>query len=157
MVKLFYRRYIGKMDAITISVWNQRKINKKEGGGFLGCVRLMSNAIQRLKDTGCIHCSQLPGLHVITLLLFLDQRLDLTKANPNDTDQVKGQIVISLLSRDQHSSSSHSNSSTPVVQTVVDALGNVTSPALGIQESPAASAPLPTGTFSYSADSWLLY
>lgn len=46
-------RYIGKMDAITISVWNHRKIHKKEGGGFLGCVRIMSNAIQRLKDTGC--------------------------------------------------------------------------------------------------------
>ena len=41
------------MDAITISVWNHKKIHKKEGGGFLGCVRIMSNAIQRLKDTGC--------------------------------------------------------------------------------------------------------
>lgn len=46
-------RYIGKSDAITISVWNHKKIHKKEGGGFLGCVRIMSNAIQRLKDTGC--------------------------------------------------------------------------------------------------------
>ena len=50
---LFSFRYIGKSDAITISVWNHKKIHKKEGGGFLGCVRIMSNAIQRLKDTGC--------------------------------------------------------------------------------------------------------
>ena len=48
-----FNSYIGKLDAITISVWNHRKIHKKEGGGFLGCVRIMSNAIQRLKDTGC--------------------------------------------------------------------------------------------------------
>lgn len=104
--------YIGKLDAITISVWNHRKIHKKEGGGFLGCVRIMSNAIQRLKDTGY-------------------QRLDLAKANSTDTDQVKGQIVISLLSREQHNSSnSHlNNTTTPLVQTVVDALGNVAVPA----------------------------
>lgn len=50
---LLPHRYIGKSDAITISVWNHKKIHKKEGGGFLGCVRIMSNAIQRLKDTGC--------------------------------------------------------------------------------------------------------
>ncbi|XP_046461626.1 E3 ubiquitin-protein ligase SMURF1-like [Daphnia pulex] len=123
--------YIGKSDAITISVWNHKKIHKKEGGGFLGCVRIMSNAIQRLKDTGY-------------------QRLDLTRANANDTDQVKGQIVISLLSREQHNSSScHENSATPVVQTVVDALGNVASPAspAGIQEAATASvtSPLPQG------------
>ena len=77
--------------------------------------------------------------------VFADQRLDLTKANPTDTDQVKGQIVISLLSRDQHNSSnSHSNSAAPV-QTVVDALGNVaTSPA---QQVPTTNAvPLPAGT-----------
>lgn len=46
-------RYIGKNDGITISVWNHRKIHKKQGGGFLGCVRILSNTIQRLKDTGC--------------------------------------------------------------------------------------------------------
>ena len=53
MLIQFLYRYIGKLDAITISVWNHKKIHKKEGGGFLGCVRIMSNAIQRLKDTGC--------------------------------------------------------------------------------------------------------
>lgn len=48
-------RYVGKTDSITISVWNHKKIHKKQGAGFLGCVRLLSNAISRLKDTGCKH------------------------------------------------------------------------------------------------------
>nr|CAD7413165.1 unnamed protein product [Timema poppensis] len=48
-----YDLYIGKGDGITVSVWNHKKIHKKQGGGFLGCVRIMSNTIQRLKDTGC--------------------------------------------------------------------------------------------------------
>ena len=48
-------------DTITISVWNDKKIHSKKDGGvikmnnagaFLGCVKLLSNAIQRLKDTG---------------------------------------------------------------------------------------------------------
>ncbi|KAG7271158.1 hypothetical protein CRUP_002807 [Coryphaenoides rupestris] len=47
-----YDLYIGKSDSITISVWNHKKIHKKQGAGFLGCVRLLSNAINRLKDTG---------------------------------------------------------------------------------------------------------
>lgn len=46
-------RYVGKGDGITISVWNRRKIHKKAGSGFLGCVRIVSSAIHRLKDTGC--------------------------------------------------------------------------------------------------------
>ena len=49
----FFFSYIGQKDSITISVWNHKKIHKKQGAGFLGCVRIMSNAIQRLKDTGC--------------------------------------------------------------------------------------------------------
>uniref|UniRef100_A0A665VR73 HECT-type E3 ubiquitin transferase n=1 Tax=Echeneis naucrates TaxID=173247 RepID=A0A665VR73_ECHNA len=48
-----YDLYIGKADSITISVWNHKKIHKKQGAGFLGCVRLLSSAINRLKDTGC--------------------------------------------------------------------------------------------------------
>ncbi|EHH25122.1 hypothetical protein EGK_08884 [Macaca mulatta] len=47
-----YDLYIGKSDSVTISVWNDKKIHKKQGAGFLGCVRLLSNAINRLKDTG---------------------------------------------------------------------------------------------------------
>ena len=46
-------RYIGKCDGITISVWNHKKIHKKHGGGFLGCVRIAASAVQRLRDTGC--------------------------------------------------------------------------------------------------------
>uniref|UniRef100_A0A665VS23 HECT-type E3 ubiquitin transferase n=1 Tax=Echeneis naucrates TaxID=173247 RepID=A0A665VS23_ECHNA len=49
-----YDLYIGKADSITISVWNHKKIHKKQGAGFLGCVRLLSSAINRLKDTGLI-------------------------------------------------------------------------------------------------------
>uniref|UniRef100_A0A8C7YW62 E3 ubiquitin-protein ligase SMURF2 n=1 Tax=Oryzias sinensis TaxID=183150 RepID=A0A8C7YW62_9TELE len=77
-----YDLYIGKSDSITISVWNHKKIHKKQGAGFLGCVRLLSNAINRLKDTGY-------------------QRLDLNKLSPNDSDTVRGQIVLSLQSRDR--------------------------------------------------------
>uniref|UniRef100_A0AAX7VSW8 HECT-type E3 ubiquitin transferase n=1 Tax=Astatotilapia calliptera TaxID=8154 RepID=A0AAX7VSW8_ASTCA len=77
-----YDLYIGKSDSITISVWNHKKIHKKQGAGFLGCVRLLSNAINRLKDTGY-------------------QRLDLNKLGPNDNDTVRGQIVVSLQSRDR--------------------------------------------------------
>ncbi|MEQ2164717.1 hypothetical protein GOODEAATRI_009636, partial [Goodea atripinnis] len=56
-------RYIGKSDSITISVWNHKKIHKKQGAGFLGCVRLLSNAINRLKDTGCKY-----PFHALSLL-----------------------------------------------------------------------------------------
>ncbi|CAB3385797.1 Hypothetical predicted protein [Cloeon dipterum] len=99
-----YDLYLGKSDDITISVWNNRKIHKKQGSGFLGCVRIMSNAIQRLKDTGY-------------------QRLDLCKANQDDPEPVKGQIVISLLSRDLNSTLqgvSHN--------AVVDQLGDISCP-----------------------------
>ncbi|BFZ17439.1 hypothetical protein BsWGS_20477 [Bradybaena similaris] len=77
-----YDLYIGQKDSIIISVWNHKKIHKKQGAGFLGCVRIMSNAVQQLKDTGF-------------------QRLDLQRQNPDDTDAVRGQIVISLISRDR--------------------------------------------------------
>ena len=50
-----YDLYIGCNDAITISVWNEKKSQNKtqlSSGAFLGCIRLLSNAIDRLKDTG---------------------------------------------------------------------------------------------------------
>lgn len=62
-------RYIGKADSITISVWNHKKIHKKQGAGFLGCVRLLSNAINRLKDTGCKYpfvCAEVCSLCLLT-------------------------------------------------------------------------------------------
>uniref|UniRef100_V5G4U9 E3 ubiquitin-protein ligase SMURF1 n=1 Tax=Anoplophora glabripennis TaxID=217634 RepID=V5G4U9_ANOGL len=75
-----YDLYIGKTDTITISVWNHRKVHKKQGSGFLGCVRIVNFLIQRLKDTGY-------------------QCLDLGKASQDDSEPVKGQIIISLLTR----------------------------------------------------------
>uniref|UniRef100_A0A673BKP7 E3 ubiquitin-protein ligase SMURF1 n=1 Tax=Sphaeramia orbicularis TaxID=375764 RepID=A0A673BKP7_9TELE len=64
-----YDLYIGKSDSITISVWNHKKIHKKQGAGFLGCVRLLSNAINRLKDTGCkcLLCICLPCAAAVSL------------------------------------------------------------------------------------------
>lgn len=53
MLTIVYCRYIGQKDSVTISLWNHKKIHKKQGAGFLGCVRIMSNAITQLKDTGC--------------------------------------------------------------------------------------------------------
>ncbi|XP_014229977.1 E3 ubiquitin-protein ligase SMURF2 isoform X1 [Trichogramma pretiosum] len=97
--------YISKNDGITISVWNHRKIHKKHGAGFLGCVKIQCNTIERLKDTGY-------------------QRLDLVKANMDDNDQIKGQIVISLLSRDGHNQSLFEGHNA-----VVDALGDLSCPA----------------------------
>ncbi|KAH8277980.1 hypothetical protein KR018_012202 [Drosophila ironensis] len=74
-----YDLFLGIGDAITITVWNQRKIHK--GSGFLGCVRLPAFNIQSLKGAGF-------------------QRLDLGKLTPDDDELVRGQIIISLLSKD---------------------------------------------------------
>ncbi|CAH1273695.1 SMURF2 [Branchiostoma lanceolatum] len=76
-----YDLFIGKNDSITISIWNHKKVHKKQGAGFLGCVRIMANAIARLKDTGY-------------------QRLDLCKKNPDDNDNIRGQVVVSIMARD---------------------------------------------------------
>ncbi|KAH8402223.1 hypothetical protein KR009_010494 [Drosophila setifemur] len=74
-----YDLFLGIGDAITITVWNQRKIHK--GSGFLGCVRIPAFNIQSLKGAGF-------------------QRLDLGKLSPDDDELVRGQIIISLLSKD---------------------------------------------------------
>ncbi|CAL4079289.1 unnamed protein product [Meganyctiphanes norvegica] len=97
----YYDLYVGKGDDITISVWNKRKIHKKQGGGFLGQVRIIASAIHRLKDTGY-------------------QRLDLTRAGNDDCEPVRGQIVVSLMSRDGRGTGSHN--------AVVDTQGNLSSP-----------------------------
>lgn len=47
--------YLASSDGITISVWNHRKAVKKQGSGFLGCVRISAATILRLKDTGCMY------------------------------------------------------------------------------------------------------
>lgn len=76
-----YDLYLARGDGVTISVWNQKKVLKNSGSGFMGCVRITASTVQRLKDTGY-------------------QRLDLCKSSPEDPTPVKGQIIISMLSRD---------------------------------------------------------
>uniref|UniRef100_A0A8C2UF86 HECT-type E3 ubiquitin transferase n=1 Tax=Coturnix japonica TaxID=93934 RepID=A0A8C2UF86_COTJA len=94
-----YDLYIGKSDSITISVWNHKKIHKKQGAGFLGCVRLLSNAINRLKDTGLslqsrdrigtggqvVDCSRLPASEYSSpgrpLSCFVDENTPITGTN----------------------------------------------------------------------------
>lgn len=96
-----YDLYLSRGDGITISVWNQKKIHKTQGSGFLGCVRITASTVQRLKDTGCKYLYYDP--HYINNNLFpffIDQRLDLCKLTADDPVPVKGQIIISLLSRD---------------------------------------------------------
>lgn len=94
-----YDLYVGYKDSITISVWNHKKIHKKQGAGFLGCVRIMSNAIQQLKDTGF-------------------QRLDLQRQSSDDTETVRGQIVISLISRDRGGSGPTVTDATGISQAI---------------------------------------
>uniref|UniRef100_W8C5H1 E3 ubiquitin-protein ligase SMURF1 n=3 Tax=Ceratitis capitata TaxID=7213 RepID=W8C5H1_CERCA len=74
-----YDLFVGSADAVTITVWNQRKIHK--ASGFLGCVRIPSHSIQSLKGMGFT-------------------RLNLGKLSPEDDDMVRGEIVIALLSKD---------------------------------------------------------
>ncbi|GFR93525.1 E3 ubiquitin-protein ligase SMURF2 [Elysia marginata] len=56
-----YDLYVGHKDSITISVWNHKKIHKKQGAGFLGCVRIMPNAMHHIKDTGLCVCVYVRG------------------------------------------------------------------------------------------------
>uniref|UniRef100_A0A8C6TVJ8 HECT-type E3 ubiquitin transferase n=1 Tax=Neogobius melanostomus TaxID=47308 RepID=A0A8C6TVJ8_9GOBI len=110
-----YDLYIGKADSITISVWNHKKIHKKQGAGFLGCVRLLSNAINRLKDTGY-------------------QRLDLNKLSPNDNDTVRGQICLNSASSFRPASEYSSPSGRPL-SCVVDENTPVMTPINGAEAS----------------------
>lgn len=115
-------RYIGKADSITISVWNHKKIHKKQGAGFLGCVRLLSNAINRLIDTGCkcvcsenrsllsgasalLQCTIYPGLlnAVINgLYLFVYFLVSLYLFNDYLTTYLSGEITIHTPKRPQY-------------------------------------------------------
>lgn len=75
-----------KGDSVLISLWNRKKTSKGQRG-FLGCVRIKSSDILRLKDTGY-------------------QKLDLQKLNESDTEHVKGELIVSILSRDSSRGSS---------------------------------------------------
>lgn len=74
-----YDLFLGKNDNIIISIYNHRKLHKRQA--FLGCVRIVASSIQLLRDTGY-------------------QRLELVKRSQDDPDPVKGQIIVSLMSRD---------------------------------------------------------
>ncbi|KAL5273487.1 SMURF2 family protein [Megaselia abdita] len=95
----YYDLFLSKSDGITITIWNQKKIRK--GGGFLGCVRIPFVTVQRLKDNGF-------------------QRLELGQLNPSDDEVIRGQIIISLVSKDGP------NSGNPV--RIVDASGDFRTP-----------------------------
>ncbi|XP_050422047.1 E3 ubiquitin-protein ligase SMURF2 isoform X2 [Adelges cooleyi] len=93
-----YDLFLSKGDHVTITLWNHKKIHKniqKPASGFLGCVRLSWNQIQRYKDTGY-------------------QKMDLTKLNSDDPVPIKGQLVFSLLSQDGTASSSHNRQPSPL-------------------------------------------
>ncbi|XP_059047101.1 E3 ubiquitin-protein ligase SMURF1 [Achroia grisella] len=76
-----YDLYLTKGDGITISIWNQRKIHKRQGSGFLGCVCIQPSTVHKLKDTGY-------------------QCLELSEDSSLETCGVRGQVIVSLLSRD---------------------------------------------------------
>uniref|UniRef100_A0A182MIF4 C2 domain-containing protein n=1 Tax=Anopheles culicifacies TaxID=139723 RepID=A0A182MIF4_9DIPT len=46
-----YDLFLGKNDNIIISIYNHRKLHKRQA--FLGCVRIVASGIQLLRDTGC--------------------------------------------------------------------------------------------------------
>ncbi|KAJ8730015.1 hypothetical protein PYW07_017053 [Mythimna separata] len=76
-----YDLYLTKGDGITISVWNQRKVHKRQNSGFLGCVRIQPSTVHKLKDTGY-------------------QCLELCEEGSGETFGVRGQVIVSLVSRD---------------------------------------------------------
>ena len=128
-------RFLSRSDSVTVSVWNNRKVQRREGAGFLGCVRLSPVNITRLRDTGCelflctataenrretdCVCVELCWYSSVTatppppllppppppssspFLLPLpassDQRLNLTKCNPEDEEMVRGQLIRKFL------------------------------------------------------------
>lgn len=45
--------FLSRTDSISISIWNYKKVHKRQGAGFLGCVRLSATMISRIKDSGC--------------------------------------------------------------------------------------------------------
>ncbi|XP_053608063.1 E3 ubiquitin-protein ligase SMURF2 [Plodia interpunctella] len=117
-----YDLYLNKGDGITISVWNQRKIHKRQGSGFLGCVRIQPSTVHKLKDTGY-------------------QCLELCEDGSGETCGVRGQVIVSLLSRDgaRGEPASAAGEGSPLA--VVGPAGDVRSP----RDPPAnnSQSPLP--------------
>ncbi|XP_065659340.1 E3 ubiquitin-protein ligase SMURF2 isoform X2 [Hydra vulgaris] len=92
----YYDLFVAHTESITISVWNQRKVHKCRGAGFLGAVKVLPTAIERLKDKGY-------------------HSLNLTNVNSDDNQYVTGQITVSIASKEYNKGRS----------AVVDLVGNV--------------------------------
>lgn len=75
---IFFDLTLSFTNSITITIFNNKRETRRPGSGFMGCVRIMPNMIQTLRDTGL-------------------QRLNLHKNHKDSSSSVKGQIVISLL------------------------------------------------------------
>lgn len=80
--KEYYDLILSKNESFTISVWNQRKVHKGRGAGFLGCVKVTPHAIQRLNGEGY-------------------QRLNLCsiKSKEESDNTVSGHIVVSIATK----------------------------------------------------------
>ncbi|XP_063825049.1 E3 ubiquitin-protein ligase SMURF2 [Ostrinia nubilalis] len=119
-----YDLYLTKGDGITISVWNQRKVHKRQGSGFLGCVRIQPSTVHKLKDTGY-------------------QCLELCEDGSGETCGVRGQVIVSLLSRDgaRGEPASAAGEGSPLA--VVGPAGDVRSPRDPPVNTNANQTPLP--------------
>ena len=90
-LSLSVSRFLSRTDTVTVSVWNNRKVHKKEGAGFLGCVRLIPATITQLRDTGC---ESLPVHYLASTHCFsTDQRLKLSHTNPDEEEMIRGQLI----------------------------------------------------------------
>ncbi|CAH2037296.1 unnamed protein product, partial [Iphiclides podalirius] len=119
-----YDLYLTKGDGITISIWNQRKVHKRQGSGFLGCVRIQPSTVHKLKDTGY-------------------QCLELCEDSLGEACGVKGQVIVSLLSRDGTRGEPASVASEGSPLAVVGPAGEVRAPRDPPLNANASHQPLP--------------
>nr|XP_032520577.1 E3 ubiquitin-protein ligase SMURF2 [Danaus plexippus plexippus] len=115
-----YDLYLTKGEGITISLWNQRKIHKRQGSGFLGCVRIQPSTVHKLKDTGY-------------------QCLELCEDSTGEVCGVRGQVIVSLLSRDGARGEQASTVGEGSPLAVVGPAGDVRAP----RDSVSTETPLP--------------
>ncbi|CAH0579342.1 unnamed protein product [Chrysodeixis includens] len=119
-----YDLYLTKGDGITISVWNQRKVHKRQGSGFLGCVRIQPSTVHKLKDTGY-------------------QCLELCEEGSGETCGVRGQVIVSLVSRDAARGEPATAAGEGSPLAVVGPAGDVRAPRDPPAQHHAARNPLP--------------
>lgn len=106
-----YDLHVTKSEPLLITLWNQKRTAKGQRG-FLGCVRIKPSDINTLKDTSY-------------------QRLTLQKLSESDNDTVKGEIIVSILSRDA-TRASNNRSSTQNNVVITDQTGDQTTPAIRV-------------------------